>query len=440
MKMYKLFFFKMILFFPGALIVQTLQAKEIRSVGMTPAGQGNQSGEIAIHFPVNQSRLLRDFSGNATSLMLLDRLMNDRSFYFDIDSIVVNGYASPEGQILHNSRLSYERALAVKEHIVQNYPHVSSGKIVAVGRLVDMQAISDIVDNDLSVPFRNEARDVLARKELSDLDRLSLLKDVGGGAVIQHITQYYAASLRNATGIMFYRASDRITIVDTVVIKQPGDTIVINHPADTVIIKQPGDTVFVDHSDRFRKPLFALKTNLLFDIATAVNLELEIPLGKRWSVLGEYIFPWWLIENRQYALQVANANLETRVWFGDRSHRPHLTGWFAGLYAGGGYYDIEWGSKGYQGEFYISTGLTGGFAHTLGKKGNFRMEYSTGAGYFSTNYREYNPVFGSDDQWHLTRQKSGNYSWIGPTRFKISLVWLLHHNSYKPDHVKSLIK
>jgi hypothetical protein len=125
-------------------------------------------------------------------------------------------------------------------------------------------------------------------------------------------------------------------------------------------------------------------------------------------------------------LQVASANLEARYWFGNRSYHPQLTGWFAGLYAGAGYYDIEWGSKGYQGEFYISSGLTGGFAHTIGKSNRFRMEYSLGAGYFQTNYREYIPEFGADNRWHLIRQKEGVFSWVGPTRLKVSLVWMLH--------------
>ena len=429
---------KTILFLLGILV---FPAKTLRGSAVAPATQG-ETGEVAIHFPVNQSRLLKDFSGNARSLMTLDRMLNDIDFYSDIDSIIIDGYASPEGSILLNSRLSYERALTVKEYIAQNYPHIGSNKIVANGRLVDMQAISNIINNDMSVPYQQWAKEAMATQGVSDMERLAHLKGIGNGAVIQHITQYYAASLRNATGIMFYRASDRvititeeIVIIDTVLIKgdERVDTVFVNNPADTVFIEKSADTVFVNTdngNERIKKPLFALKTNLLYDLASAVNVELEIPIGDHWSLLGEYVFPWWLIEDKQYALQVINANLETRYWFGNRDDRPKLTGWFAGLYAGGGYYDIEWGSKGYQGEFYVSTGLTAGFAHRLGKSNSLRMEYSLGAGYFKTQYSEYNPVFGNDDQWHLMHRLSGNYSWIGPTRLKMSLVWLLHYSSY----------
>lgn len=143
------------------------------------------------------------------------------------------------------------------------------------------------------------------------------------------------------------------------------------------------------------------------------------------------VFPWWLWEQEQNCLQVVNANLEGRYWLGNRttrrngSPRPVMTGWFAGLYAGGGYYDLEWEKRGYQGEFFITAGLSAGYAHPIGR--NLRMEYAVGAGYLKTNYRYYeartNPHTGA---WELYRQNDGRFSWLGPTRAKVSLVWMLH--------------
>ena len=190
----------------------------------------------------------------------------------------------------------------------------------------------------------------------------------------------------------------------------------------------PLDAQEATGSRLIRKPFLAVKTNLLFDAATALNVALEVPIGPRWSVAGESIFPWWLWEKQQYCLQMLSGNLEGRYWFGNRDNRPQMTGWFAGLHVGGGYFDIEWGKRGYQGEFYITTGLSGGYAHTISKRGNRRMEYSLGAGYLSTRYREYNPLRGADGQWHLVRQQSGRYTWIGPTRASISLVWMFDHS------------
>ena len=431
--MNKVNFSKVVLLFITIMISQILCAKIPHNDGETPANKEYLIGEIAIYFPINQSRLIKDYSENAKSLMILDQMMNDKNFYSDIDSIIIDGYSSPEGSILHNSRLAYERAIAIKEYITQNFPHINSNKVIANGRLVNMQIISDIINNDLSVPFRREAKEVIDMQEISEVERLERLQKVGNGVTVQHIAKHYATSLRSATGIMFYKASDNVeTVTEQVVIR---DTVLIEGKVriDTLIVKHPSDTIFINNYESIKKPLFALKTNLLYDLVTAVNIELEIPIGKRWSVLGEYIFPWWLMEN-EYCMQIISANLEGRYWFGNRNDRPQLTGWFAGLYAGSGYFDIEWENKGYQGEAFISTGLTGGFAHKLGKSDNLRMEYSLGAGYFKTQYHKYNSVFGSDDHWHLIRQRSGNYSWIGPTKLKVSLVWLLHHNSYKKTH------
>lgn len=181
-------------------------------------------------------------------------------------------------------------------------------------------------------------------------------------------------------------------------------------------------------SESGKKPLFALKTNLLFDLATALNIEIEVPVRDRWSIAGECIFPWWLWENKQYCLQTLTGNLEGRYWLGDRTGRKQLTGWFAGVYGCGGYYDIEWKDKGYQGYFF-SVGLTGGYAHSISK--NLHMEYSFGLGYANSAYDKYFPVRGTDDKWHLIREKSDRRIWGGPTKVKVSLVWVLNHRFWK---------
>lgn len=176
------------------------------------------------------------------------------------------------------------------------------------------------------------------------------------------------------------------------------------------------------------KPLLAIKTNLLFDVASILNIEVEVPIGNRWSVAGEWMFSWWLWDRKQVCFQILSGTVEGRYWLGDRTKLCPLTGWFAGLYTGGGYYDLEWKTKGYQGEFFIAAGLSGGYAHRINKSGTLRMEYSFGIGYMQTKYREYIPVNGGDI---LAWQKDGRYSWFGPTKAKVSLVWMINHKTKK---------
>ena len=172
-----------------------------------------------------------------------------------------------------------------------------------------------------------------------------------------------------------------------------------------------------------RKPILAIKTNLLYDALLIPNIKVEVPIGDRFSISGEWIFPWWVGENNDKALQILAGTVDGRYWFGDRIERDKLTGWFAGFYAGGGLYDLQYNSEGYQGEFFIAAGLSGGYAHSINKNGNLRMEYSLGMGYLQTNYRYYK---GEENNKYLVWQSNGKYSWIGPTKLEVSLVWMLN--------------
>ncbi len=172
-----------------------------------------------------------------------------------------------------------------------------------------------------------------------------------------------------------------------------------------------------------RRTLFAVKTNLLFDAASLLNFEIEVPIGERYSVAGEWTFPWWLSESRQNCTQLLNLNIEGRYWFGDRSKRAQLTGWAAGLYVGGGYYDLERDGKGYQGEHLLSGGIAASYAHPIGRCA--RLEYSLGVGILTTKYRKYQAEQ-CGNNWLLVRQRYGTATWFGPTRAKISLVFMLN--------------
>ena len=179
-----------------------------------------------------------------------------------------------------------------------------------------------------------------------------------------------------------------------------------------------------------KKTYFALKTNLLFDAITALNVEIEVPIKKHWSIAGEWIFPWWLHDKdkpniKPSRLEILCGTLEGRYWFGNRDNRPILTGWFVGLFSGAGLYDLQWKAKGYQGEFFISAGASIGFAHKIGKRAkHLSMEYSIGFGHFRSHYRKYEAYYFDDYKWHPIRENNGRYTWTGPTRIKISLVWM----------------
>lgn len=184
---------------------------------------------------------------------------------------------------------------------------------------------------------------------------------------------------------------------------------------------------------RFHKPNYylwdyltpiAIKTNLLYDALTAVNIGIEAPIGNRWSVVAEWMSPWWSSYDKQLYFQIMNGNVEGRYWFGERTNRLKLTGWFSGLSVGGGVYDIMLDElSGYQGEFQAYS-VIGGYAHPINKSGNLRMEYELGLGFLSTGYVKY-WWDGFDYSLIAPSPQSWRTNWIGPTKLQVSLVYYL---------------
>lgn len=174
------------------------------------------------------------------------------------------------------------------------------------------------------------------------------------------------------------------------------------------------------------KPAVALKSNLLLDAASLVNLSLEFPLGNRFSLAAEGYFPWWKLKQHDITIQLMAATLETRCWMGNRKKWGRLTGFFTGLYAGAGYYDFQLGGDGAQGEMFIMGGLSVGFAHRISR--HFHLEYTLGVGYLQTDYREYYPAKGTEHGDVKARKypwETKRFSGILPTKAAVSLVWTL---------------
>jgi hypothetical protein len=382
-------------------------------------------GLIVLNFRMNSTTLERDYMDNARALDVILSTFSDKQMLTDMDFITIIAASSPEGNTSTNDKLAAGRARAVKSYIMWKYPFMNRERIFTFSIGEDWTGLRKMVAEDWNVPYQREVLRVLDSGHSSNAMR-SALKRIGGGTVYRYIADNLLPRLRGAAACMIYykqkpEPTEEIVVVEKIV----RDTVYI----DRIVERQSAveSTVPVE---RVKKPLFALKTNLLMDLGTAINIEAEVPIGRRWSVAGEWLFPWWLIENDQIALQTGVATLEVRSYLGNREGRQPLTGWFLGAHGGWGYYDLEWRDKGYQGELWY-TGLSGGYAHTINRSGTLRMEYSLGVGYMNTGYTKYAPQKDGNGDWHLMRRKEANRDYIGPTRAKVSLVWMLNRNSKK---------
>jgi len=180
-----------------------------------------------------------------------------------------------------------------------------------------------------------------------------------------------------------------------------------------------------------RKPLFALKTNLLFDALTAINAEIEVPIGRQFSVAGEFIFPDWVDRaTNKFCLQANISSIEARYWFGHgpKASRPReaLTGHFVGAYGQWGNFDFQpFTDHGWKVNRGYAYGISYGFAHPINKAKTLRLEYSLGIAYAWADYYKYQveaegTILASKDEWHYNTT-----IFPLPTKAKVSLVWMI---------------
>ena len=171
-----------------------------------------------------------------------------------------------------------------------------------------------------------------------------------------------------------------------------------------------------------RNSIFAVKTNLLYDAVTALNVELEVPVGHRLSLVVEDVFPWWDWKNK-YCFQMWEMGAEGRFWFKPWNSRgtEKLRGWFVGLYGMSARFDFQWDrSVNYQGRYW-SAGVTGGWCTAIGKKKRINLELSLGLGYAQAPWQGYLPT-DTYDKLIRDKYKVGTLEYWGPTKAKVSLV------------------
>lgn len=335
-------------------------------------GSEGYAYDFQIFFPVNISKFSENYLDNPESLAKLDSIIAIYGANV-IDSLLIVARSSPEGRYQFNMDLALNRAKSMSDYLTTHYPDLNA-KI----RL----------DHGIS-PWPKS-------KSKKDLVRL----------------RYAAFRL-----VFPFDIEIPVPQMENVVIDE--SLYALDLPEE-VIEQEPIDVVIP--AAKSKMTILALKTNLLYDAVTALNFEIEVPIGKRWSIMWEDVFPWWETGNK-YCLQHWEMGPEVRYWFKpwDVYGTDKLRGFFAGVYGMSSRYDFQYDrSLNWQGEYW-STGLSGGWSTALGRSKWGNLELSLALGYLSTRYRGYIPA---DDYSLLIRNpyRVGSASYWGPTKAKVSLV------------------
>ncbi len=385
--------------------------------------------QCVVHFRQGHSTLDPHFHDNDKSLRTFTETLlalRDRP-HTTIGWISIVASASPEGSIPRNQELAQERAAVIWNYLNSLADlHTIPYKVEPLD--VDWNGLYRLVESSREVPHKEEVLHIIrhtpeavTRGGRQGEERLRQLKQLHGGVSYEWMYRHFFPKLRHTSVLLVCMVERKVDPVPSVTPSLSANSSI--EPVDSLPVFRTG----------YLRPYAAVKTNLLFDALSLLNVELEVPIGRRWSVAAEWMFPWWLWEEKQHCLQILSATVEGRYWFNvpavPSAYHP-LEGWFAGVYASSGKYDLEWDRKGIQGEFFIATGISAGYVHRLAR--DWRLELSAGIGLLKTHYREYDAMYSPVDyRWHLIWQRNGNYTWTGPTRAKVSLVWYPHFRHFK---------
>lgn len=411
-----------------------------------------------INFRVNRTNIEPYYMGNAWTLDLIHQTFSNRELLYDMDFITITAAASPEGSTENNTRLAADRAMAIKNYIMQRYPFMDRDRIFTFSIGEDWSGLHKMVMDDYFTPYRYEVLQILGTDMDSNTKR-HYLKSIGGGAAYRYIADNMLPYLRGGVACMIYYKKDTqpYTVKETIVDRYRVDTVYKHtHSVDTVYIdrhyvpqtvqqptqqtvyqpvQQPVEVVpapvvftmvqYQEREVRERKDSgysFAIKTNMIYDLLLLPDLAIEFPLPGRWSIEAGGQWSWWnTTEPNHYYHRIQMAGFEGRKWLGDRDKAP-LTGHFLGLYAMGGTYDLKAGAgtTGVLSNWSYSMGVTYGYSTPIGKRLN--LEFSIGLGYLGGEYKKYKWL---DDSQCYHWQETLMRNYFGPTKARVSLVWLI---------------
>ena len=386
-----------------------------------PAGAQEREESEKFYYAVGNAVIDSNYMSNAATIERL-RVVLENTDINNLKYVVIESGASPEGPEALNNRLAVQRGQALARFLEKAIPdHILRGRTSVKYGGEEWQGLRRLVEADPAIDADLRAR-IIA---IVDSDVPVATKKARMKALPEYswVVDKYYTELRYAYLYLEYIVPlPPIPVLST-------DIVIEDEPLPPVPGFEPIDIVLPEFSFmemplvEVRKPVLAVSTNLLYDLAITPNFAVEVPLGDRWSIYGEYTFPWWVTRGNDRAWEILKWDLGTRVWLSGRSSgADRLTGHFLGLDLSAGYYDIEPNNKGWQGEA-LAAGLEYGYAWRLGKNGNWRLDLSVAGGWMGTDYRYYE---GTDDSAHLLYKHTGRFNWFGPTKAGLSIKYLFN--------------
>lgn len=163
--------------------------------------QRDIKGDAFLDFAVNKTDIRRDMGNNAAELDKILKLME--SVYTDSDvsirKVRIAGYASPEGTVAGNKKLSEGRAKALMAYLAERYDIPKKAYQATFGG----EAWDGLVEalNQRNPSYKNEVIDIINNYS-REQGRLERIKKVQGGAAYKEMFTEIFPSLRRVTMVI----------------------------------------------------------------------------------------------------------------------------------------------------------------------------------------------------------------------------------------------
>ena len=363
---------------------------------------------LSVFFEKDLARIDTALDSNKETVDSISRIISTYGHTADF-RMSVKGLTSPEGTSAFNQWLSHRRVEAFVEYMKNRTGiALSAPALDTVSLGVDWDGLAVSIEKAQPFDGAAEALSIVRNTPVWVVEdgivtggRLKSLKDLQGGKVYGYLMDNIFPQLRRAEVILEYSILAPVESVPVIV-------------SDITFYKSfQSPRPLPERIPYYR---LALKTNLLADLILMPSLEMEYLINPEWSVAAHGAVAWWSIRPQHRYYQIATIYPEARWWF---STREPWHGHYLGLFAGGTWYDLENGGRGYKGEGGF-VGLSYGYMMPVGKR--LSMEFGIGLGYLYTEYEEYVPLpyMGGT---HYVYQQTSQMHYLGPLKAKVALVW-----------------
>lgn len=392
------------------------------------ASEVHDTTSFAIYFRSAVSVIEPGYRNNASTLAAATKSLH--SVVYDknlrIFKVYIIGAASPEGTKEFNAWLARTRAESVMKFLRNIEPRLTDSDFVVVSRGEDWDGATRISESFDTIAGNNTVSSIFKDSKSSEAKKLMMKRLDGGKVWRELISSYYPALRRSDIHVIYGTVHPIMPVTD---VFSPIEVPYSKKLAPKSVLPQ----VIQEYVEpRFYS--FAVKSNLLYDAVTGLNFAVEFPVGKRFSVQYEHVFPWWNAGpgGNKYCVQVLSMGCEARWWFAKRERkksvdapgivkrRDLLLGHYLGLYADAGKFDVQAGRRfGCYQDYFKSAGLSYGYSLPVGKRVN--LEFSLSVGYALVDYQHYIPA----TDWSVLlkdNDKAGTMHYFGPTKAKVSLV------------------